>query len=91
MGFLGRLAAAGLALLGLAALGTGVATADCDCTSLPTADDCPKRCIDYYLELSPECRPITSSLIDVTTAAVVWERTIWTQELFESRDETSQG
>ena len=61
----------------------------CDCSSIQSSSG-EKRCIQYYIDIPTGCRPTTLSLVDTTSAAVVWERTIWSEADFLSLSEEAQ-
>ena len=61
----------------------------CDCSSIQPSTGA-KRCIQYYIDIPAGCRPTTLSLVDTTSAAVVWERTIRSEAEFESLSEEAR-
>jgi len=86
-----RLAVVGLltilAVFGLAADGlmqTDTESASCDCRSLETNRECKKRTIQYEIEIPEGCSVSGLSMIDATSGTALWDRTIRTQEEFES-------
>lgn len=82
-----RWAVLGTGFLVAALWGASGMPAGCDCSSVQPSGVTSKRCIQYYIDLPADCKPATLSLVDTTNAAVVWDRTIWSEEDFSSFSE----
>ena len=80
----------GAALLSVSGWVSLAAPEDCSCSPIRPGANGDKRCIQYYIDLPAGCRPTTLSLVDTTSAAVVWDRTIWSEADFLSLSEEAQ-